>query len=304
MRAVPPRAAPLDPAPYASAEAVFAETKAYLSSREAQQMSESDLERELNRRGQELMRKLLQGPGGGGRGSDAGSGAPGPRARQALGRARRRGRDAARPGGSGRLCVRRGGHGDTRHHPRAPPSNAATACSADPSKNVSTRCRNADRRAARRGVTGRYTYRSPSSSWRTCPFFSRMRSCVRTVDELGSPGSSSRTTLAGARPRRKRMSMICRSRRDSRLCHGPSMPIELTRFRAVPPGPIAIFITMSRLQNSWVAARHRPVLPGEHRCPGLPTGCSGSGGPAAKPTRWEQEVSTCFPACVGTPVDG
>ena len=60
----------------------------------------------------------------------------------------------------------------------------------------------------------------------------------------------------------------------------------------------------SRLQNSWVAARHRPVLPGEHRCPGLPTACSGSGGPAAKPTRWEQEVSTCFPACVGTPVDG
>ena len=37
----------------------------------------------------------------------------------------------------------------------SPPSNAATACSADPSKNVSTRCRNADRRAARRGVTGR-----------------------------------------------------------------------------------------------------------------------------------------------------
>ena len=61
MRAVPPRAAPRDPAPYAAAEALFAEAKAYLSSREAQQMSESDLERELNRRGQELMRKLLQG---------------------------------------------------------------------------------------------------------------------------------------------------------------------------------------------------------------------------------------------------
>ena len=49
------------PAPYAAAEAAFAEAKAYLSSREAQQMSESDLERELQRRGQELMRKLLQG---------------------------------------------------------------------------------------------------------------------------------------------------------------------------------------------------------------------------------------------------
>ena len=38
------------PAPYAAAEASFAETKAYLSSREALQMRESDLERELNRR--------------------------------------------------------------------------------------------------------------------------------------------------------------------------------------------------------------------------------------------------------------
>ena len=46
---------------YAAAEAAFAEAKAYLCSREAQQMSESDLERELQRRGQELMRKLLQG---------------------------------------------------------------------------------------------------------------------------------------------------------------------------------------------------------------------------------------------------
>ena len=61
MRAVTPRAAPPDPAPYAAANAAFAEAKAYLSSREAQQMSESDLERELHRRGQELMRKLLQG---------------------------------------------------------------------------------------------------------------------------------------------------------------------------------------------------------------------------------------------------
>ena len=61
MRAVPSRAAAPDPAPYAAAEAAFAEAKAYLSSREAQQMSESDLERELQRRGQELMRTLLQG---------------------------------------------------------------------------------------------------------------------------------------------------------------------------------------------------------------------------------------------------
>ena len=61
MRAVAHRAAPPDPAPYAEAEAAFAEAKAYLCSHEARQMSESDLERELHRRGQELMRKLLQG---------------------------------------------------------------------------------------------------------------------------------------------------------------------------------------------------------------------------------------------------
>ena len=61
MQVVPRRTTAPAPAPYAAAEASFAETKAYLSSREALQMSESDLERELNRRGQELMRKLLQG---------------------------------------------------------------------------------------------------------------------------------------------------------------------------------------------------------------------------------------------------
>ena len=37
-----------------------ADAKAFLSSREARQMSESELERELHRRGQELVRKLLQ----------------------------------------------------------------------------------------------------------------------------------------------------------------------------------------------------------------------------------------------------
>ena len=61
MQVVPPCAAPPAPAPYAAAETAFAETKAYLSSHEALQMSESDLERELHRRGQELMRKLLEG---------------------------------------------------------------------------------------------------------------------------------------------------------------------------------------------------------------------------------------------------
>ena len=61
MRDVAHSAAPPDQAPYAVAEAVFADAKAYLSSREAQQMSESELERELDRRGQELMRRLLQG---------------------------------------------------------------------------------------------------------------------------------------------------------------------------------------------------------------------------------------------------
>ena len=61
MRDVAHSAASPDQAPYAVAEAVFADAKAYLSSREAQQMSESELERELHRRGQELMRRLLQG---------------------------------------------------------------------------------------------------------------------------------------------------------------------------------------------------------------------------------------------------
>ena len=61
MRDVAHSAAPPDQAPYAVAEAVFADAKAYLSSRAAQQMSESELERELHRRGQELMRRLLQG---------------------------------------------------------------------------------------------------------------------------------------------------------------------------------------------------------------------------------------------------
>ena len=59
MRTVIPRIGPRGPAPCA-AEAVFAETKAFLASREARQMSEGDLERELHRRRQELVRKLLQ----------------------------------------------------------------------------------------------------------------------------------------------------------------------------------------------------------------------------------------------------
>ena len=62
MRVVTPSADCPDQAPYAAAAAAaFAETKACRCSREAQQMSKSDLERELQRRGQELMRKLLQG---------------------------------------------------------------------------------------------------------------------------------------------------------------------------------------------------------------------------------------------------
>ena len=48
-------------APCAAADAVFADAKALLSSSEARQMSESELERELHRRRQDLVRKLLQG---------------------------------------------------------------------------------------------------------------------------------------------------------------------------------------------------------------------------------------------------
>ena len=57
----PARGQQQPPAPYGEAEAAFAEAKAYLCSHEARQMSESDLERALHRRGQELMRKLRQG---------------------------------------------------------------------------------------------------------------------------------------------------------------------------------------------------------------------------------------------------
>ena len=60
MRAVAHSAALPDQVSYAAA-AAFAEAKAFLCSREARQMSESDLERELHRRGQELVHKLLQG---------------------------------------------------------------------------------------------------------------------------------------------------------------------------------------------------------------------------------------------------
>ena len=48
-------------APCVAADAIFADAKAFLSSSEARQMSESELERELHRRGQDLVRKLLQG---------------------------------------------------------------------------------------------------------------------------------------------------------------------------------------------------------------------------------------------------
>ena len=61
MRAKVPSASSPEQTPYAAAAAAFAEAKAFLASREAQQMSESDLERELHRLGQELMHKLLQG---------------------------------------------------------------------------------------------------------------------------------------------------------------------------------------------------------------------------------------------------
>lgn len=59
LSAQAPRSARPGPVPCA-AEAVFAGAKALLSSGEARQMSISDLERELHRRHQELVRKLLQ----------------------------------------------------------------------------------------------------------------------------------------------------------------------------------------------------------------------------------------------------
>ena len=61
MRAKVPSASFPEQTPYAAADAAFAAAQAYLSSREAQKMSESDLERELHRLGQDLMHKLMQG---------------------------------------------------------------------------------------------------------------------------------------------------------------------------------------------------------------------------------------------------
>ena len=61
MRAMVPSASSPEQTPYAAADAAFAEAQAFLSSRQAQQMSESELERELHRLGQDLMHKLLQG---------------------------------------------------------------------------------------------------------------------------------------------------------------------------------------------------------------------------------------------------
>src|SRR5439155_14251556 len=62
----------------------------------------------------------------------------------------------------------------------SPPRSAATTLAVDPSKNVLTRWRRADFRAAWRATAGIYTYRGPSSSWRTWPLSSSTRSCVRT----------------------------------------------------------------------------------------------------------------------------
>jgi hypothetical protein len=53
-----PSEAPADP--FTDADACYAGVKQYLASSEARQMSESDLERELQKRGQELLRQLLQ----------------------------------------------------------------------------------------------------------------------------------------------------------------------------------------------------------------------------------------------------
>ena len=47
--------------PYSKADEAYAEVKSYLESEQAKSMSHSDLERELEARGRELLRKLYQG---------------------------------------------------------------------------------------------------------------------------------------------------------------------------------------------------------------------------------------------------
>ena len=73
LAATCPAAAP-EPASYAAADATFAETRAFASSREAWQMSESDLERELDRRGRELIRSCKDSTNAVGRSSRSGGG--------------------------------------------------------------------------------------------------------------------------------------------------------------------------------------------------------------------------------------
>ena len=46
--------------PFTDADTYYAGVKQYLAAPEAQEMSESDLEREIQKRGQELLRQLLQ----------------------------------------------------------------------------------------------------------------------------------------------------------------------------------------------------------------------------------------------------
>ena len=83
---------------------------------------------------------------------------------------------------------------------------------ARPPKKVPSRCRIADFCATGRGVVGRYTWRGPSFSWRSCPFPSRIRSIVRTAAAHGGSGSAAWISAAVARPRPYTTSMICRSR--------------------------------------------------------------------------------------------
>ena len=124
MRTVIPRIAPRGPAPCA-AEAVFAETRAFLSSREARQMSEGDLERELHRRRQELVRKLLQ--------EHRGQRSP----REAAGPV-----EGASAGGGGHECSERREH--ERHTENDLPHSADSAsgvCAARSRRSASARCR-------------------------------------------------------------------------------------------------------------------------------------------------------------------
>src|SRR5207237_4893038 len=93
------------------------------------------------------------------------------------------------------------------------PNSATAVSSTEPLKKVRTNASSAERRASVLTVAGENTYRGPSCSCCTTPFFSRISSSLRTDEYPGGSGNSAWTSAAVARSSRWRISIICDSRR-------------------------------------------------------------------------------------------